>query len=306
MRIIRSIPRYVRETLTDTERKRRRARRIGWIILRRLPKKDVTVNTLHGRLTFPNVNHPISEALYLERHFEQEVIDKALAILNREGHLLNKDGYVLDIGANIGTVCVTMALRGITKHALAFEPDPGNFSYLMRNIQQNNLAGHVRAFQYALSSHEGKLQLEISSENYGDHRIRVPGTPSSKTIVDGHTSSTVEVSVYTLDRVLHSVSIPPQDISLMWMDVQGHEGHVLQGATSLLEIGTPIVLEFWLYGLKRAGINAGQLSDMLSNYYTHVFDLDEDVPQKRPLTYLTSLYPDARIEDFTNILLLKD
>jgi hypothetical protein len=45
--------------------------------------------------------------------------------------------------------------------------------------------------------------------------------------------------------------ISAAEIDLVWMDVQGHEAHVLAGATCLA--GVPVVTEFWPFGLRRAG-----------------------------------------------------
>lgn len=48
----------------------------------------------------------------------------------------------------------------------------------------------------------------------------------------------------TLDSI-----IPADGVGLVWIDTQGHEGHVLSGASQLLASQAPIVLEFWPYGL---------------------------------------------------------
>ena len=49
------------------------------------------------------------------------------------------------------------------------------------------------------------------------------------------------------------VHVEPNEIGLAWIDTQGHEGHVLSGASRLIQANVPIVIEFWPYGLKRSG-----------------------------------------------------
>ena len=39
---------------------------------------------------------------------------------------------------------------------------------------------------------------------------------------------------------------------MFWVDAQGHDAHVLAGAGSLADSGTPAIVEYWPYGLRRA------------------------------------------------------
>ncbi len=50
----------------------------------------------------------------------------------------------------------------------------------------------------------------------------------------------------------HQLGIGPT--SLVWIDTQGHEGHVLKGATNLIASRRIryVVCEFWPYGLERS------------------------------------------------------
>ena len=81
-----------------------------------------------------------------------------------------------DIGANIGVTCIPAVNRGLVKRAIAVEPEPENFKLLKLNIILNNLEDKIETLNYALSSESDKfLNLEISNDNSGDHRIRPSG-----------------------------------------------------------------------------------------------------------------------------------
>ena len=45
-----------------------------------------------------------------------------------------------------------------------------------------------------------------------------------------------------------------QNNDLIWIDTQGYEPVILQGAKKLIESKAPVVIEFWPYALKRANL----------------------------------------------------
>ncbi|MEJ7784689.1 MAG: FkbM family methyltransferase [Solirubrobacteraceae bacterium] len=75
------------------------------------------------------------------------------------------------------------------------------------------------------------------------------GAPAFSTSSD----ATVQVPSRRLDSLIEADSVDLDEIGLVWIDVQGHEGHVLAGASTLLAAQLPIVCDYWPYGLRRAG-----------------------------------------------------
>jgi hypothetical protein len=63
----------------------------------------------------------------------------------------------------------------------------------------------------------------------------------------------VDVSARRLDALVDDGTVDLDRLALVWMDCQGHEGHILAGAARVLAADVPIVSEFWPYGLRRAG-----------------------------------------------------
>ena len=118
---------------------------------------------------------------------------------------------------------------------------------LKLNVSLNNLEDKIKIFNYALSSENDKtLNLEISKDNSGDHRIRLPGKEEG---LHGEEKRKVKSVVgKTFDSLFPNVN-PKED--LIWIDTQGFEPNILEGANKLIISGAPIVIEFWPYALKR-------------------------------------------------------
>jgi len=72
------------------------------------------------------------------------------------------------------------------------------------------------------------------------------------------------------------------------MDTQGYEGYVLAGARRWLDAGTPLVLEFQPYLMKRAN-SFGLMKAALSNY-AGFHDLWRNPKRFRPISELDHLY----------------
>ena len=136
------------------------------------------------------------------------------------------------IGANIGTSVVPLLRLFGADRGIAVEPAPGNVELLLLNIELNDLAGRVDVIPVGASDRDGFLELALSAENSGDHRMRV-GTD------DVFERSSVTVQVHRVDTLVETGALDPSDLTLVWLDVQGHEGHVLSGATSILRGSVP-------------------------------------------------------------------
>ena len=263
-----------------------------WAFLKSRPERDLTVDTDHGRLSFSSKDKFIGRSLYTAGSYGYSDIFRAIDILKSQGKLsAANQGYLVDIGANVGTVCIPLVLQGVFKRALAFEPEPRNFGYLKQNIKQNGLFDRIQAFQVALSSASGELALELCADNYGDHRIRMSGTPSSHyNQLDESARSVIKVPVQTLDQTIQSLDIKPEQIGLLWMDVQGHEGHIFQGAGSLIASDVPVVFELWPYGLRSAGLQLDWFIEFVSTHFTHLWDLGADKPEAKPASDIRRMF----------------
>lgn len=119
-------------------------------------------------------------------------------------NLVKPDSIVFDVGANMGYYSVRIAQKAHQGKVYSFEPDPGNFTTLTKNIALNNLT-NVFARNVALSDKEDTLRLWKHPFNVGDYRL----------YNDGDFTEFVDVPTIPLDSVL------PEKVDLVKIDVQG-------------------------------------------------------------------------------------
>lgn len=204
--------------------------------------------------------------LYANGDFEEDVIAKAVDALGRltgEREPL-RDRVFVDVGANIGTTVVPALRHFGARRGVAIEPDADNVRILRCNLILNDVDGDVDVVVAAVSDQPGTVVLSRSAVNSGDHRVASASAPRSGEVV--------EVEALTLDGALARSNVDVGDVGLVWMDTQGHEGHVLGGASGVLSAGTPMVTEFWPKGLAAAqGLE--RFVDLASTHFSQMVDL---------------------------------
>lgn len=133
---------------------------------------------------------------------------------------------VFDVGANCGvsTFHFSQAV-GPTGKVFAFEPDPANYEFLVRNIERHRLANVVPVKQ-AISGSNGMADFH-SEGTLGSGLSRYASRPSLGTVE--------QVETITLARACAEYGTP----SFLKMDIEGAEVGVLEAATEFLK-GTHI------------------------------------------------------------------
>lgn len=168
----------------------------------------------------------------------QGSVDYALALYEPEAmqgirRLVNAGDCCLDVGANLGYYTIFLAKsvgpRGLV---VAFEPFPGNFAILEKNIQLNQLQ-IVTLERSALSNCSGSIRLI--------HSVADPYSPTPS--VGGYAAEGDRVSVnvpsFRLDDYAAGLGKAPNFIKI---DVEGAELAVLEGARRTLAEARPALL----------------------------------------------------------------
>lgn len=185
----------------------------------------------------------ISKQIFISEEFDLGKFYKVINFLNVSKKIQN----LYDIGANIGTICIPAVKRNLVKKAYAVEPVRKNFDLLNINVMFNDLKDRIDTFNYALSSEDDKnLVIELAHGNSGDHRVRLENLESN--LYNEKNRELEKVKSKKFDSLFKNLS---KDKDLVWMDTQGFEPLILDGAKNLIEKEVPIVIEFWPYGLKR-------------------------------------------------------
>jgi FkbM family methyltransferase len=186
---------------------------------------------------------------------------------------------LVDIGANIGTICIPAVKRGMFERAIAIEPEPLNYSLLRTNVELNRLSARIATHNVALGERNDEiLAFELSKINFGNHRVRYGGDGADP----GQES--IEVLSQSLDRMAEGVD---PGSALLWIDTQGFEGYVLAGGTLTLQRRPPLVLKFWPGGLARSGCMERLKHALRMAGYASFCDLNEPDDAFRPFSVET-------------------
>ena len=208
------------------------------------------------------------------------MLDRAVATI--EG-LVGPDAVAhrtfIDVGANIGTATIPAILSHGFGSAVAIEPDPENVRVLRANVALNDLEDAVVALPVAASSGVGQAELVVDRERAGKHWIATDRTKLNRKAEALKT--VVRVETVTLDYLADGALIEPERTGLLWMDAEGHEGHILEGASSLLARGTPLVVEWNPVILDRYG-DPSKLQRAIADNYTHFASMHVNRDPRQP------------------------
>lgn len=166
-------------------------------------------------------------------------------------NVVHPGDIVLDIGANVGYYTLLFA-KTVGPYGLvyAFEPDPTNFKLLKKNIEVNGY-NNIKAFPFAVSNSTRKGFLYLNDYNAGDHRIF-----DSK-----NNRKTVPIEIISLrDR------FPNLRPNFIKIDTQGAEVEILKGIKNIIDDVHSISIEYWPYGLNKAGYTGKDLCNILTDY----------------------------------------
>lgn len=181
-------------------------------------------------------------------------LEATLAIL--EAEKLPAPTHLIDVGANIGTIVIPAIKRGLFTTATAIEPHPGNIRLLRANLALNGVDDKVAVLSQAAGREsDGQLFLHEMEGDSSTHSIGTEG-------------------ILVRSSRLDDLGLPSR--SLLWMDIEGYEGHALEGAQSLLSSGIPLVAEFHPEFLAKSG---GLLAFLHALENRRIFDLQ--VPDRK-------------------------
>jgi FkbM family methyltransferase len=271
---------------------RSKYKRLLWELLRRF-HNEVTISTQQGKFEiYALANESIGRSLFCHGQYELDLITDVLQFLRTQPNFPEKGkGTVVDIGANNGVISIGLLYRGEMEKAIAIEPAPQNFSLLRKNVELNGLIDRVTCLPYAVSDKKEEVLFELSETNLGDHRVRATHTDGIPEMHNESNRKVISVPADQLDHILSNQSKSFTDgISLIWVDVQGHEGHVFLGAKQMLSTGIPLVSEIWPYGIKRSGMSVDNFFNIVSGIWTSYWIRRNGKFTKYPIGDLKKLF----------------
>jgi FkbM family methyltransferase len=278
---------------------------LQWTLHHYRREHDVTIETANGLLSCSSRDWLIGKHLFVRRNYELDFIKDSIEFLQDEGFLkTGKNRTVVDIGANLGMICIALLRENFFERAIAFEPSPRNFRLLQKNVGQNDFDEKIRCFPLALSSENEQIEFEIDELNSGDSRVRK--TVGNEEMRE-HKRRTVAVEAKTFDAFLReNENIDPNEIDLFWIDIQGHEGHFFKGSQEFFKKHKiPVINEFWGYGIQRSGITREQYCETVRATFEKFYYWTENEFQVQSTTEIEKLFERyAKPREIANIILV--
>ena len=148
------------------------------------------------------------------------------------GSLARRSQYLVDIGANIGSVTLDRAWSDPRVKVDAYEPNPLTFDTLNRNIRENGLESRVRLFRDAVTGQNGVVRLWSGESS-------VLSSTSAGAAIGGVSMSVPTVS---LDRAIARTGATHVAVKI---DAEGAEVDMLESAsTATLAAIDELALEY--------------------------------------------------------------
>jgi FkbM family methyltransferase len=125
--------------------------------------------------------------------------------------------YICDVGAHIGLFTLRISKEAPNSKVIAFEANPTNFKFLLKNILINGLKDRVCGLNVAVGQRKGRAVLWLSKLSRGDS--------STKMWHNAGSAGYLMVDVLPLDDILSN----KRSCDLIKIDVEGAETEVLRG-----------------------------------------------------------------------------
>lgn len=196
----------------------------------------------------------ITQFIHLDGRYER---DELQFLADRVFPALPPGGVCLDIGANIGNHSLAFAPH--FARVIALEPHPRTFRLLELNAE---LAPNVTALNLGASDAAGVVKVALDPLNY-----------AASSIGKAAAAGAVEVE-FRLDRLDDMAGIGDSRVTLVKIDVEGHEAAALTGAEATIRRNRPLVVLEVLPDDVANGTSAAV--EVLRSYgYRHFYELRE-------------------------------
>jgi len=138
----------------------------------------------------------------------------------RDAYLLDMINFsngetIVDCGANIGELNISVKEKGLNLDYIAFEPDKETFNCLKYNNPEKNST----LYNIGLSNKNTKQELFLDSEG------------GNSSLIDFGSSKVQEVEVSRLDSLITDI----KKIKLLKVDAEGYEPEVLEGSKGIFD-----------------------------------------------------------------------
>jgi FkbM family methyltransferase len=219
---------------------RQRLRQDGAPSRRVVVPASVRLDTEVGSLLYPAHDEVVTPWVAVHHYWERE---ETSLLESRLGPGMR----FIDVGAHVGYLTFAAARAvGPSGYGISLEPAPENFALLYANLIQAGVS-NVEPINAAAWRKSGYVDLELSTQNSGDHRV-----------VEREGSGDAAVLAVALDDILP----PDACIDVVKIDTQGRDHVAVEGMSDMIGRSRPLLLvEFWPEGIADLGDQAEAVLD---------------------------------------------
>lgn len=174
----------------------------------------------------------IERKLFFNKNYGKNIIETILSYNSPWKKTNGKQKAFIDVGANIGSICLPIAVAKKDWIIIAYEPNPAIYDRLVKNIEINDISNVITSNK-GLSSEKGQLSLNVPSSSKANF-----GSSSYLENSDISKLKKVNTIVTTLDEELST----QYEVSAIKIDTQGFELEVLKGAQDIIKKHRPFII----------------------------------------------------------------
>lgn len=202
---------------------------------------------------------------------------------------VNKDSYVLDIGAWIGPV--TLYAAAIGAKVDAFEPDPVAYDELIRNINVNDFKDKISVYKECINDVNGVVEfgnVKNAWGNSGSSMLHGHGfIVDTQCSTNGEWQVSYKVKAVTLDDFLASKQIDKVDF--IKIDIEGGESKVVPTLKNIIEKYHPTIhLSVHTPFFSNVNIELSQIVNTFNSYC--IYDSSGQKINSQNLLNMTGFY----------------
>jgi FkbM family methyltransferase len=201
-------------------------KRILNFINKSIAKKNIKINPQLVIFSFDHIGLSINS----DGRYEDDQLRLLEHFINEKIPDSHKYAAV-DIGANIGNHSVFFSKFFNKVHS--FEPNPITYDVLSLNSKYSNPKKNIVTYNFGLSDKNDSLLCSFASTNIGGAKIKTPD----------YDTSSHDKNIYIEVKIADEInSLQEESISLIKVDIEGHEINALKGSEKIIKSNKPIIL----------------------------------------------------------------
>lgn len=285
----------------------RRRRIVGWRALVGAGVRDVTFVRDGLVWTVSPEDGPVAFGLFTDGAYHGAEMRALVDWMVQSGVLSASRDVIVDAGAHVGSTCIPL-VRATGGRALAIEPVAESFRRLEANVVANGLAERITRVRAAVMRDAGRAAMCVEARQLGASFVRREGSDATRPDADDR-SPLETVDGRPLGALLASAGMRPEEVALVWADVQGCEADVMESGAELWALGVPLWAEIEPHSLALQG-SLGRFAALAAEHFDRFIEsrhLLRDGSAARPVPIATLARVVARIgtgEMNTDVLFL--